>query len=138
MLLLLRVTVGVTLITQGAAYLPELSKISDWTVCLLALGGGLGLLLGILTRVFGAIAVAGYIGLTFQWLPAPSYNFFHENPLSYDVILMAVVCMLLGPGAFSLDGHFFGRRKIVIPQSSAQASEHISHPGLPPERPRKQ
>jgi len=28
------------------------------------------------------------------------------------------VVLFVGPGAFSLDSHFFGRREIIIPSSS--------------------
>jgi uncharacterized membrane protein YphA (DoxX/SURF4 family) len=117
--MLLRVAVGITLIVQGAAYIPELDKlhIGLSIACALTLGTGIALLVGLLTRFFGGLAVAVYIALTLAWWPAPSYNFFFGNPLAFDVITMAAVCTLLGPGAYSLDARLFGRRRIVFPQS---------------------
>jgi len=35
--------------------------------------------------------------------------------LSIDAIVMALVAILLGPGAFSLDARLFGRRRVIIP-----------------------
>jgi uncharacterized membrane protein YphA (DoxX/SURF4 family) len=119
-LLLLRLALGVTLIIQGSAYLLELRdlKLGTWAVCLLALGSGISLLMGFLTPVASAWAVLGGMGITFLWLPVPSWHFFNGNPLSLDVIIMALAAIFLGPGAFSLDARLFGRRKIIIPRSS--------------------
>lgn len=119
-LLLLRVATGVTLILEGAAYLPELQtwQLRTWVFCLLALGSGVSLLMGFLTPIASTLAVLGEVGITLLWLPVPSWNFFRGNPLSLDVIVMALVTLFLGPGAFSLDAQLFGRRKIIIPRAS--------------------
>ncbi|MFZ0288063.1 MAG: DoxX family protein [Candidatus Sulfotelmatobacter sp.] len=123
-LLLLRLATGVTLITQGFAYLPELQELNfgTWVVCLLALASGSSLLVGLLTPFASALSVLGSLGMTFLWLPAPNYNLFKGNPFSFDVLIMAMACALLGPGAFSLDAHLFGRRKIIIPRPSSSHS----------------
>jgi uncharacterized membrane protein YphA (DoxX/SURF4 family) len=39
-----------------------------------------------------------------------------------NLIVMAIVIAVLGPGAFSLDSRMFGRREIVIPPSVRAAS----------------
>ena len=119
-LLLLRVAVGVTLIIQGSAYLPELQnlKMGPWVVCLLALASGAALLMGLLTPVAGFLAAGTGLGVTLLYLPTTNGQFFYDNPLSLDVIIMAMVCALLGPGAFSMDARLFGRRKIIIPRTS--------------------
>lgn len=117
-LLLLRAAVGVTLIFQGSAYIPELQHLSigAWMIGLLTVSSGTALLVGLLTRVFGGLAVALCITLNLSSMPAPHCNFFFSNPLGFDVIVMAMVSTMLGPGALSLDARFFGRRKIVIAQ----------------------
>jgi uncharacterized membrane protein YphA (DoxX/SURF4 family) len=132
-LLLLRLAIGVTLIIQGFAYLPELqeSKIETWAVCLLALGSGASLALGLLTPVADALAILAGLGMTFLCPPASNWHFLYRNPLSLDVVIMAMVSALLGPGAFSLDARLFGRRKIIIPRPSSSSSS-ISFPSHPP------
>ncbi len=119
-LLLLRVSLGTTVIIQGLAYLLERQNLrfGAWAVCLLALGSGGALLMGLLTPVASTIAFLGGIGFAFSWLPAPSWNFFWGNPLSIDAIIMALAAVFLGPGAFSLDARLFGRRKVIIPRTS--------------------
>lgn len=123
-LLLLRLAIGVTLIIQGFAYLPELQdlRVGTWAVCLLALASGSSLLVGLLTPVAGALAVLAGVGMTFFCFPAANWHFLYGNPLSLDVVVMAMVSALLGPGAFSLDAQLFGRRKIIIPRSSSPHS----------------
>ncbi len=118
-LLLLRVAIGATLIMQGSAYLIHQRdvRIAAWAVCLLALGSGISLLLGFLTPVAGALAALGGLGATFMFFPAGHWNFFGRNPLSLDVIVMAVATAVLGPGSFSLDARRFGRRRVTIPRS---------------------
>ena len=123
-LLLLRLAIGVTLIAQGLAYLSALQdlRMTTWVVCLLALGSGASLVVGLLTPVAGALAVLAGLGMTFLYLPAANWHFFYGNPLSLDVVIMAMVLALLGPGAFSLDARLFGRRKIIIPRSLSSPS----------------
>jgi hypothetical protein len=60
--------------------------------------------------------------MTFFCFPAANWHFLYGNPLSLDVVVMAMVSALLGPGAFSLDAQLFGRRKIIIPRSSSPHS----------------
>jgi len=119
-LLLLRAALGATLIMQGLAYLLALKdlRFGSWVMCLLAFCSGGVLLMGFLTPFASALAFLGGLGAAFSWLPAPSWNFFSGNPLSTDAILIALAVVFLGPGAFSLDAHLFGRRKIIIPRVS--------------------
>jgi uncharacterized membrane protein YphA (DoxX/SURF4 family) len=123
-LLLLRVALGGTLIIQGSAYLLELHQLrfGPWAVCLLALGSGSALLMGFLTPFASALAFVGVMGITFSWLPVPSWNFFSGNPLSTNAIMMALAAGFLGPGAYSLDARLFGRRKVIIPRASPSAN----------------
>jgi uncharacterized membrane protein YphA (DoxX/SURF4 family) len=130
-LLLLRVAIGVTLIFQGCARLSELQdmRFGVLAACVLAVASGGSLILGFLSPVACALAVlAGFGNAVLS--PSPASNLFSGNPLSFDVLIMVLASGLLGPGAFSLDAHLFGRRKIVIPRSShSQAS--LSSPSVP-------
>jgi uncharacterized membrane protein YphA (DoxX/SURF4 family) len=120
-LLLLRVAIGGTLILQGSAYLPHLRglRLEIWSVCLLAIAGGTALLVGFLTPIASSLAVLGGTGIMLSWLPTANWNVFNCNPLSLAAVIVAVASGLLGPGAFSLDAHLFGLRKVIIPRSSA-------------------
>ncbi len=126
-LLLLRVAIGGTLIFQGSAYLPQLRelRLEMWSVSLLALVSGTALLAGFLTPVASSLAVFGGMGIMFSWFPTANWNVFNFNPLSLAAIIVAVASGLLGPGAFFVDAHLFGRRKIIIPRSPARLSHNL-------------
>jgi len=117
-LLLLRVTLGVTLMVQGSAYLLQVKDpgFGLWAMCVIALCSGASLLVGFLTPIAATFSFLAVAGITFSWLPAPSWNLFSGNLLSFDAITMALATILLGPGAFSIDARLFGRRKIIIPR----------------------
>ncbi|HXZ31990.1 MAG TPA: hypothetical protein VEH30_06890 [Terriglobales bacterium] len=140
-LLLLRVATGVTLIVQSMAALASLRDggIATLALYLLAIGSGGWLLLGLLTPISCTVAALSGLGITLLRFPKASSNFLDGNLLSFDVIIMALSCTLIGPGAFSLDAHFFGRRKIVIPRSahsqaplSSASHAPTSSPSSPP------
>jgi hypothetical protein len=114
-LLLLRITIGAGLLNQASAWLIE-SQTSDngmWAPGLLALVMGISFILGFLTPLAGAIsALAGVaIGLLHPEWSSSMTSLLGVNPLA---IVIAVT--LLGPGAFSLDAYFFGRRRIIVPR----------------------
>jgi uncharacterized membrane protein YphA (DoxX/SURF4 family) len=48
-------------------------------------------------------------------LPADSTG---QAPVFVVLLLVSLAIALLGPGAFSIDSYFFGRREIVIPGDS--------------------
>jgi uncharacterized membrane protein YphA (DoxX/SURF4 family) len=108
---------GLTLLIQGAAYLNDERNLRfDALVAVtLAFVGGVSLLVGILTPITSLLVVLGTIGYAFSWLPAPSANLFDSKLAVIDVIAMATAIAFLGPGAYSLDARFFGRREIFIP-----------------------
>ena len=101
-LLLLRSTIAVTLIVPGFAYLLEQEEIpfGAWAVCLLAVASGVSLLVGFWTPFAGSAAAIACLGATFLLLPAGKWNLFHGNPLSLDVVVMAITTAVLGPGHF--------------------------------------
>jgi uncharacterized membrane protein YphA (DoxX/SURF4 family) len=119
-LLLLRLTLGLTIGAYGAAYLAEWRHLGyvTWTVGLLAVAGGLSLLIGYLTPFTGALAGLTTVSSAFSWFPAPNSNLFDTGLATALATVIAVAIICLGPGAFSLDARLFGRREIVIPSSS--------------------
>jgi hypothetical protein len=76
-LLLLRGATGVALIFQASACLPGLQNLTmrAWIVCLLALGSGASLVLGFLTPIAGALAIAGGLGIMVLSPAIANWNF---------------------------------------------------------------
>jgi uncharacterized membrane protein YphA (DoxX/SURF4 family) len=116
-LVLLRVASGALLTAQGAEYLLDWSsqRYAAWVVALLTVSSGVLVLIGCLTRL--AALVASVACGVYAWLPAPSLDFFAAKLPSILVAVIAVAVICLGPGAFSVDAHLFGRREVVIPKN---------------------
>ena len=109
-LLLLRLLVGVTLITQTVTRVSssELSAF-EWVLAALVVPGACMLLLGFVTPVMAVL-----IGLA-------SLNFaFSSVTQNFDIVVLSTAIALLGPGAFSIDARMFGRREILITKSRPQ------------------
>lgn len=125
-LLLLRGALGMTLIMQSTACLSELQNLSIGAAlpCLLALVVGGSLIVGFLTPVLCALVALVSLAVTFFGVQIANWSISNGSLLGFDLLLMAVACILLGPGAFSVDAHLFGRRKVIIPRAS---------PSRPPE-----
>jgi uncharacterized membrane protein YphA (DoxX/SURF4 family) len=118
-LLLLRMTVGLSLAVQGGACLAGGAPGRwAWTVGLLGLATGASLLIGFLTPVAGSLAELLSVGFAFSWLPSSTPDVLGGEPATVFMVVMAAAVLLLGPGAFSLDARWFGRREVVIPPPS--------------------
>jgi hypothetical protein len=119
-LLLLRVAVGFTAIAEGVFYLsgPSNPFLTKWLPGLALIASGGGLAAGFLTPVAGFLVGLCFAGIALSWFPAPSWGMHDGRLVAYGMIVTAAAIVLLGPGAFSLDGRLFGRREIVIPPSS--------------------
>ena len=103
-LLLLRVLVAVSVIVQTIAYLRAAETVAGWSIVALLLASAACLLLGFVTPVAAVL-----IGLTSLY------------PLQdLEIVVLAIVIALLGPGAFSIDARMFGRREILIPVTRRQ------------------
>jgi uncharacterized membrane protein YphA (DoxX/SURF4 family) len=109
--------VGLVALIQGGLYLSD----SDHSTLGMRLGGLLGLaagaalLIGILTPVAGVLVGLGALGTGFSLLPSPMPNLFDGKLSVVFAAIMTAAIAFLGPGAFSLDAHLFGRREIIIP-----------------------
>jgi uncharacterized membrane protein YphA (DoxX/SURF4 family) len=73
------------------------------------------LLIGFLTPIFSSLQVTG--GILFLLLSPAQSN----SVLAIYLIILSVVIMLLGPGAYSLDARFFGLREIIISKFSGSS-----------------
>lgn len=115
-LLLLRATVGLALMVQGGVCLIGGDLRSGvWAVGLLVLVTGAALLIGCLTPVASFLAELISVSLALSWPPPSIPDLFGGVPATIFLVVMAAAILLLGPGAFSLDARWFGRREIVIP-----------------------
>jgi uncharacterized membrane protein YphA (DoxX/SURF4 family) len=109
--------VGLTALVQGAVYLTafDSSTLGAKMTGLIAIASGVALLLGLFTPFAGALIGLGSACLALSWLPVPAPRLLDSWLATVFVVVMAAVIVFLGPGAFSLDAHLFGRREIVIP-----------------------
>jgi len=119
-LLLLRAAVGVTAIVQGGAYWVNRDNptVTTSVVGLLAVAGGLSLLIGFLTPVVAVLVGLIVIGSAFGWWTPPTPSLLDAMLPKVMVPTVAIAVALLGPGALSLDARLFGRREIIIPPAS--------------------
>ena len=117
-LLLLRLTVAFGSFGKAASLIaaPAAQSISSWSMGLLGVLIGTALLLGTLTPVAGALAaLSNLLGCVLSLL-ASSAGAQVNLVTAVNLSSMSVVVLLLGPGAFSLDAYFFGRREMIIPK----------------------
>ncbi|HVE58298.1 MAG TPA: hypothetical protein VNB22_15800 [Pyrinomonadaceae bacterium] len=121
-LLILRTTLGITALFRGAVYLSDTdaSTFLNLIIALLSIITGTLLLIGFMTAVISAIVLAAAIIFVSLSVTAN----FNASVLSeiYAIVLAAAI-ILLGPGAFSLDARFFGRREIIIPKKTTALTD---------------
>ena len=111
-LLLLRGFVGFTLISQTVPQV-AMGKVSllGWVIFGISLAGAACLLAGFMTPVVATAVALGAGALAVSGLLASPH----------EIIIPAITIALLGPGAFSLDARMFGRREILVPNTSRSA-----------------
>lgn len=114
-LLLLRVTIGVSLMVQAYTWMigAQSSRNGIWAPALLALVTGISFVLGLLTPLAGVVFV---LASTTIQLCHSGWNPSLTSLSGVSPVIMATAITLLGPGAFSLDARFFGRRKVIVPR----------------------
>ena len=109
---------GLSVIAEGVAYVqsPNRSLAVLGSAFLAFISGGF-LLAGLMTPLVAVIVAIEGIVVALSWVPSPTQDLFDNNLAIINLIVLAVTIALLGPGAFSLDAHMFGRREITIPSS---------------------
>ena len=109
-LLLLRLTLGIALLIQGASA-AHVNSLPVLFINSLAIVAGILLIVGFLTPLAALLVLAADI---FLFLSPPP-GFVVDLPILAYLISISAAVVLLGPGAFSLDARLFARREIVIP-----------------------
>ncbi len=114
---MLRCSVGCAAIVQAISCLATAatSDWQSWTCAIISIVAGALLIVGLITPLASALAIAGYSGLASTLPLAPSHA---SGITAIQTIVGAVSIALLGPGAFSLDSRLFGRREIIIPDTT--------------------
>jgi uncharacterized membrane protein YphA (DoxX/SURF4 family) len=115
-----RLAAGFSACVQGVNYFfsPDNPTLTMWFPGLCWTVTGILLVIGFLTPVSGGLVALGgaaiALGFSF-WFP----NFLFGSRLALlDLTLVALATVLAGPGAFSLDFFLFGRREIIIPETT--------------------
>jgi uncharacterized membrane protein YphA (DoxX/SURF4 family) len=108
------------LFAQGISCFVSLRELAfmTWAVGLLALASGVLLLIGYVTPFASVLAGSISVSSRLLWLQPSSPKLFHSELATALVASIAVALVCLGPGAFSVDAHLFGRHEIVIPDAS--------------------
>jgi uncharacterized membrane protein YphA (DoxX/SURF4 family) len=115
--------VGLTAAAEGTVYLLDAGRgnAGEWVVPALLIPSGVSLLGGFLTPPASILAGAVNLVIVLSWLPLPPLSIFHTHVAIIQTIVTSISIAFLGPGAFSFDAHFFGRREINIPKAPPTA-----------------
>jgi uncharacterized membrane protein YphA (DoxX/SURF4 family) len=116
-LLILRISLGITILIHSVIYLTGTAGHLGWTViaALAGIAGSLLLLIGFLTPLVSASVCLGAIFVSLSQLWSLPFDLSNIDLSAMCCILVAAAIAFLGPGAFSLDAQMFGRREIIIP-----------------------
>jgi putative oxidoreductase len=107
---LLRISLGVALLCFGITGLSNPSDTIAFAQCLIAAGGGAFLLVGLWTPLMGTL-----VALNEFWSALSRYSLPRQETWTHVFLAALSVCVaLLGPGAWSIDAHLFGRKRFDI------------------------
>jgi putative oxidoreductase len=114
-LVLLRLFVGAQACFCGGSCLAryDFSPPSATLAACLSLGAGLMMLVGFCTPIAGWLVAAMALAATLSWPPLQALAT-SSKLAGVEFVALACVLAALGPGAYSLDAHLFGRREVSI------------------------
>ena len=85
-----------------------------WAIGIASVMCGTMLVVGFMTLVAGVLASVSIVAISFSTQAfAPSMS--PAVALNLLTAILALGLALTGPGAFSIEGHLYGRREIVVP-----------------------
>src|SRR5262249_17979304 len=115
-LLGLRMMAGGAAIAAGGAYVDGWSTLfSSRLAGLIVMLDGLLLVLGLLTPIAGVIAPLLACAVAFHWLLPPSPGFAKIVWLAIPFCVVTLSFLPLGPGPYSTDARFLGRKQPQTP-----------------------
>jgi uncharacterized membrane protein YphA (DoxX/SURF4 family) len=114
----LRLTIALNTVRCGVGALVGSSShtIGVWVVGSLAIAVGTSIFIGFLTPIASAAATVGYLVTGISSFLMTEVNDHISMLAAFNLAAISAALILLGPGAFSLDARFFGRREIIIPE----------------------
>lgn len=117
-LLLLRLALGGSVSIHAVQCLVENGMLVQSAAFFNLIGiiSGLAIIVGFLTPIASSITALVVLTLAILNPDACSSPLVKTNFGFVVMLTVSAVIPLLGPGAFSIDAHLFGRRKVIIPR----------------------
>ena len=115
----MRLAVALSAIVHGIhALIESQTQTLNTAIELFEILVGTALLIGFLTPIAGASASLNNLVIGVSSFLKSGGSAHEKAVTALYLIVISVAVTLLGPGAFSLDAHLFGRREIIIPAAS--------------------